>query len=117
MHGPGSKWTVSTDSAPTTDSHNDTPCQLFRAEKPSNALECESAEAPRTQQVQAQTGNERSGSVDVTRESFDCLCEGRLPATEANGFSEVNAILCTGDAGLLPTDCVVQDLCSEKRSD
>jgi hypothetical protein len=37
--------------------------------------------------------------------------------TEANGFSEVNAILCTGDAGLLPTDCVVQDLYSEQRSD
>jgi hypothetical protein len=37
--------------------------------------------------------------------------------TEANGFSEVNAILCTGDAGLLPTNCVVQDLYSEQRSD
>jgi hypothetical protein len=53
-----------------TNSHNDTPCQLFHAEKPSNALECESAEARGTQLALAQTGNERS------RRSGSVLCTG-----------------------------------------
>jgi hypothetical protein len=102
---------------PKTDSHNDTLCQLFHAEKPSNALECGPAEAPGFQQMQAQTGSESSRSVDVSRELLDCLCKDLSTATEANGVSEVNAILYTGDAGLLHTDRVVQDSCSEQRSD
>jgi hypothetical protein len=104
MHGPGTKWTVFTDSAPTTNSHNDTPCQLFHAEKPSNALECESPEARGTQLALAQTGNERSrqsGSV----ESFDCLCGDRSPATELYRSQWVLYRLMYGCPCILQREC------------